>query len=195
MPSLRHHGRHAIVTPLVVVVVVIVVPASPCHVVMWGSHRSGGGGGGGGNLQSKSRWHRWWHRWGWWHRLHTHHHCTRTTHWHAIHHDVIALSLAPPMLGFGPHASLWPPPPTHCNAVQELLQRHPHMACNPCRYDATNDDSNQVDDDGDTVGDSSSDGGGDTEGNGSSDAEGNGDSDAEGNDGGDAAAGMTWRWE
>ncbi|KAH8978791.1 hypothetical protein EDB83DRAFT_2327274 [Lactarius deliciosus] len=100
------------------------------------------------------------------------------------------------------HASPWPPPPTHRNtqvpiiatpfSVQEPPQHHPHMACDPCRYD-TNDDSNQVDDDGDAVGDGSGDGGGDAEGNSGSDAEGNGDSDAEGDDSGDAAAGMTWR--
>ncbi|KAH9007944.1 hypothetical protein EDB83DRAFT_2323522 [Lactarius deliciosus] len=110
----------------------------------------------------------------------------------------------PPALGFSPHASLWPLPPTHCNvrvpiittpfSTQEPPQRHPHTACNPCHYDANN-DSNLVNDDRDAEGDGSSDGGGDTEGDGGSDAEGDGDSDAEGNDGCDAVAGMTWRWE
>ncbi|KAH8988780.1 hypothetical protein EDB83DRAFT_2325619 [Lactarius deliciosus] len=92
------------------------------------------------------------------------------------------------------HASPWPRPPTiamHNSAItatafsmQEPPQRH------PCRYDADN-DSNQVDDDGEAEGD----GGDDVEGSGSGDVEGDGGSDVEGDGSGNAAMGMTWRRE
>ncbi|KAH8976670.1 hypothetical protein EDB83DRAFT_2538479 [Lactarius deliciosus] len=88
------------------------------------------------------------------------------------------------------HASPWPQPPTITMrksaitttpfSTQEPPQRHPHMACNPCRYD-TDDNSNQVDGDGDA------------EGNSGDDVEGNGGGDVEGNGGGDAAMGTTQR--